>query len=369
MPIWYIAVATRSADGPCRLIWVCSITLSRIAFLACPFLLQSKRLSSGLNQIPAKFRDFLTIFLMVGDMSGRWMCASNLGLTDRASAYELVMDMVRVLPVSDPEHAAMRRLTPCGRGDPVADPYGNGLRAGGGRDQSFEAITAIYEAKGRPRFNPLICHVADLEMARAHVVFSPVAERLAAAFWPGPLTLVLPLNRGGRESTRLPLPAWKRQRCAMPRRAGTRTLIGSGSAVRWPRQAPTGRARISPTSAQHVSRTTLATGSSSLLTAAPARVGVESTILADGRRPADDCSDRAAFRWNCPRSGGAVLTGRTRPARHARGRSGDRTGHAERRTTRPDTLIAAQRDQRAAGRSDPPVWRSGARWGGKGQPW
>ena len=55
------------------------------------------------------------------------------------------------------------------------------------------AVAAVYEAKGRPSFNPLIAHVADLAMARRIARFDPRAEALAARFWPGPLTLVLPV--------------------------------------------------------------------------------------------------------------------------------------------------------------------------------
>ncbi|MBO9574528.1 MAG: threonylcarbamoyl-AMP synthase [Sphingobium sp.] len=54
------------------------------------------------------------------------------------------------------------------------------------------AVARIYEAKGRPSFNPLIVHVADMDMARRLVSFSPLAKRLAQAFWPGALTMVLP---------------------------------------------------------------------------------------------------------------------------------------------------------------------------------
>lgn len=56
------------------------------------------------------------------------------------------------------------------------------------------AVARIFEAKGRPRFNPLIAHVADLAMAERIGVFDPLSRRLAAHFWPGPLTLVLPLR-------------------------------------------------------------------------------------------------------------------------------------------------------------------------------
>lgn len=57
------------------------------------------------------------------------------------------------------------------------------------------AVAAIFEAKGRPRFNPLICHVSGMDMARSIAEFSPLAARLAEKFWPGPLTLVLPLRK------------------------------------------------------------------------------------------------------------------------------------------------------------------------------
>src|SRR5471032_3229094 len=54
------------------------------------------------------------------------------------------------------------------------------------------AVAAIFAAKGRPQFNPLIVHVVDLAEAQCHAEFSPAARRLAQAFWPGALTLVLP---------------------------------------------------------------------------------------------------------------------------------------------------------------------------------
>ena len=66
----------------------------------------------------------------------------------------------------------------------------------GGDARSDMAVARIFEAKGRPRFNPLIVHLPDLEAARAIARIGPEAERLAAAFWPGPLSLVLPLRAG-----------------------------------------------------------------------------------------------------------------------------------------------------------------------------
>ena len=59
------------------------------------------------------------------------------------------------------------------------------------------AVAAIFEAKGRPRFNPLIAHVADLEQAEEIAIFDDRARQLADAFWPGPLTLVLPIRDAG----------------------------------------------------------------------------------------------------------------------------------------------------------------------------
>lgn len=59
------------------------------------------------------------------------------------------------------------------------------------------AVASIFEAKGRPRFNPLIAHVADLDQAEEIAVFDDRARQLADAFWPGPLTLVLPIRDAG----------------------------------------------------------------------------------------------------------------------------------------------------------------------------
>src|SRR6185295_7649527 len=84
--------------------------------------------------------------------------------------------------------AAVRVL---GSGGLVAFPtetvYGLGADATNG-----EAVARLYAAKGRPRFNPLIAHVTDFAAARLLAVFDADAEKLARAFWPGPLTLVLP---------------------------------------------------------------------------------------------------------------------------------------------------------------------------------
>ena len=70
-----------------------------------------------------------------------------------------------------------------------------GLAADAG---NADAVARIYAAKGRPSFNPLIVHVLDLAAAEALAVFDDNARALAARFWPGPLTLVLPRRDGGR---------------------------------------------------------------------------------------------------------------------------------------------------------------------------
>ena len=66
----------------------------------------------------------------------------------------------------------------------------------GGDATNDMAVARIFEAKGRPRFNPLIVHVDRIETVRDYVEWSHAAEVLASAFWPGPLTLVLPIRPG-----------------------------------------------------------------------------------------------------------------------------------------------------------------------------
>jgi len=68
----------------------------------------------------------------------------------------------------------------------------------GGDATNEHAVAAIFEAKGRPRFNPLIIHFADRDAARREVRFDDRAEALADVFWPGPLTLVLPRTADSR---------------------------------------------------------------------------------------------------------------------------------------------------------------------------
>ncbi|MBE0553915.1 MAG: Sua5/YciO/YrdC/YwlC family protein, partial [Rhodobacteraceae bacterium] len=66
----------------------------------------------------------------------------------------------------------------------------------GGDARNDRAVAGIFDAKGRPRFNPLIVHLPNLAAAEAYAVFDDRARAVAQAFWPGPLTLVLPLRPG-----------------------------------------------------------------------------------------------------------------------------------------------------------------------------
>lgn len=137
------------------------------------------------------------------------------------------------------------------------------------------AITSIYETKGRPRFNPLICHMADLAMAERYAVFDPISRLLAEAFWPGPLTIVLPL----RENSGIhPLAT------AGLDTVGIRVPVGfTAELIRSldrPLAAPSANSsgRISPTTAQHV-EADLGAKIELVVDGGPCPVGVESTIV------------------------------------------------------------------------------------------
>ena len=146
----------------------------------------------------------------------------------------------------------------------------------GGDARSDMAVARIYEAKGRPRFNPLIVHLPDLEAAREFAMVDVRAEDLAAAFWPGPLTLVLPLHAGsglsdlvtaGLDSVAIRVPAHPVAR-ALLREFGV------------PLAAPSANisGRVSPTRAAHV-LDGLSGKIAAVLDGGACAVGVESTIL------------------------------------------------------------------------------------------
>jgi L-threonylcarbamoyladenylate synthase len=138
------------------------------------------------------------------------------------------------------------------------------------------AVASIYAAKERPRFNPLICHYADAEAAFADVVANALALRLAAAFWPGPLSLVLARRRGcavsllasaGLDTLAVRVPAHD---------AALALLREMGRPVAAPSANRSGQ--VSPTTARHVVDG-LSGRIAAVLDSGPCRVGVESTVL------------------------------------------------------------------------------------------
>lgn len=139
-----------------------------------------------------------------------------------------------------------------------------------------EAVAAIFAAKGRPRFNPLICHYPSTDHAFRHVVANDQAMQVAAAFWPGPLTLVLPrqpdcpvalLTGAGLDTLAV----------RVPHHAAAIALL---QAADRPIAAPSANrsGQVSPTSAAHVLNG-LAGRIAAVLDSGVCKVGVESTVL------------------------------------------------------------------------------------------
>ncbi len=189
--------------------------------------------------------------------------------------------MARIIPIEGARDEAIdAAIAVLNKARPVAIPtetvYGLAADA-----TDPAAITSIYETKGRPRFNPLICHMADLAMAERHARFDPVSRRLAEGFWPGPLTLVLPLSA---DSAIHPLAT------AGLDTVGIRVPKGfAGDLIRAfdrPLAAPSANSsgKISPTTAEHVNAD-LGDRIDLIIDGGPCPVGVESTIVKveDGR--------------------------------------------------------------------------------------
>jgi len=155
---------------------------------------------------------------------------------------------------------------------PTETVYGLGADAA-----NPEAVAAIFEAKGRPRFNPLISHVADLAMAQTLAIFDDRARTLAAAFWPGPLTLVLPIRsdtvvcelaRAGLDTVALRVPAHPLARALLSAFGGP---VVAPSANRSGRPSPT-------TFADAMEET--GDKAAVALDGGPCEVGLESTVVA-----------------------------------------------------------------------------------------
>ena len=139
-----------------------------------------------------------------------------------------------------------------------------------------DAVVRLYEAKGRPRFNPLIAHVSGLPMAMREAVFSPLAARIAETFWPGPLTLVLPVKSGGTVCD-LARSGLQTVGLRCPSHMAANALITEfGRPVVAPSANRSGH--VSPTRADHVAAD-LGDRIDLILDGGPCDVGIESTII------------------------------------------------------------------------------------------
>lgn len=181
----------------------------------------------------------------------------------------------RTLPFSEDTIAEAARLVLAG--EPVAVPtetvYGLAADASNAR-----AVARIYEAKGRPSFNPLIVHVKNIDEARRIAELGPRVSALAEAHWPGPLTIVAPLRD---DSAIAPLVT-----AGLPtigiRVPAHRAIQALLRAVGRPLAAPSANASgtISPTRADHVLRS-LGGGIKLIVDDGPSPGGIESTIVAE----------------------------------------------------------------------------------------
>jgi len=184
------------------------------------------------------------------------------------------MELLRVDPAA-PDPAAIARAAAVLRaGGLVAFPtetvYGLGAHA---LDEA--AVARIYAAKGRPAYNPLIAHVADADGARALVSDWPLsAELLARAFWPGPLTMVLPKRAGVPDAITAGLPS------VAVRVPGHPVALALLAAAGIPVAAPSANkfTEVSPTTAGHVIAS-LGDAVDVVLDGGPTTVGIESTVV------------------------------------------------------------------------------------------
>lgn len=168
-----------------------------------------------------------------------------------------------------------------GRGGLAAIPtetvYGLAADAANGA-----AVARIYEVKGRPSFNPLIAHCADLGMARRHGVFGEAALACARRFWPGPLTLVVPYA-GGEGISALARAGLPTVALRVPDGASAEIIAKFARPLAAPSANLSGR--VSPTAADHVMRQ-LGGRIDLIVDGGPCEVGVESTIVSfAGEKP------------------------------------------------------------------------------------
>jgi L-threonylcarbamoyladenylate synthase len=146
----------------------------------------------------------------------------------------------------------------------------------GGDATNERAVAKIFEAKGRPQFNPLISHVPDAGEAKRFVQWSETADKLAATFWPGPLTLVLSRAPGSAIAL-LATAGLDTVAIRAPAHAMAQELIrAAGVPVAAPSANRSGA--ISPTRAEHVAES-LGDRVKLILDGGPCEVGLESTVL------------------------------------------------------------------------------------------
>ena len=180
----------------------------------------------------------------------------------------------RDIPYIDPV-LVDKAVTLWGAGELVAIPtetvYGLGADATNG-----QAVAKIYSVKSRPQFNPLIVHVSDVATAQKFVEWTPLAEQLAARFWPGPLTLVLkrksdsPISElvsAGGDTIALRMPSHP---------VALQLLRAFGGGIAAPSANRSGR--VSPTTAAHV-ESELGDVLPLIIDGGPSDVGLESTVL------------------------------------------------------------------------------------------
>jgi L-threonylcarbamoyladenylate synthase len=196
--------------------------------------------------------------------------AAGFGVVNVSKARHSVTSTLLLAPDRAGIEAAVRILS---EGKLVAFPtetvYGLGADA-----TDAAAVARLYAAKGRPAFNPLIAHLSDLAAARRTGKFTPLAETLAAKFWPGPLTLVVPatalvceLARAGLSTVALRVPAH-----AMAQKL----LSAFGKPVAAPSANRSGH--VSPTRPEHVIAD-LAEEIDAVLDGGATPLGLESTIV------------------------------------------------------------------------------------------
>jgi L-threonylcarbamoyladenylate synthase len=182
--------------------------------------------------------------------------------------------MTRVLKADPAAVAAAARCLAAGGllAFPTETVYGLGADARNGA-----AIARLYEAKGRPAFNPLICHVSDLAAAARLGVLDAAATRLAQALWPGPLTLVVP-RRPDCPVAELATAGLPTIALRVPDHPVARAILAEfGQPVVAPSANRSGH--VSPTTAAHV-RADLGGRIDLIIDGGPTPVGVESTIVA-----------------------------------------------------------------------------------------